>query len=399
MWIFLAILMLITSVLLTLKIKFKNYNIIKMLRTLSKDKTALFLSLGTKIGVGSIIGTVSSIIIGGPSAILWMFIFSLLTSSLIYIESYLGIKYREKTEDGFIGGTYYILKKGLNKKTLSLISFLNLIILYSFFFQMVQTNTIAEAIKLSTNISKEIIFLLFLIIITITLSFNIKEILNTMNKVVPFMCLLFMIISIYSIIKNYDILLPALEKMFSGITNFKSFISGALIGIKRSIFMNETLIGTTALSAAIDKNEKDISINIQVLSTYFITFIIGLLVTLLLTIYLYINNITENYTEMILNTFLYLTNKTGVYILLILFILFGTTTILSGYYIGKSNIEYLTNNKIYLYTFKIAFIIFALLGIYLSPTFLWKIIDSSMFLMILINIYCIIKLGGKNDWK
>ena len=399
MWIFLSFLMLITSILLTIKINFKNFKIIKMLKTLLKDKTALFLSLGTKIGVGSIIGTTASIIIGGPSGVIWMFIFSILTSSLIYAESYLGIKYREKTKDEHIGGSYYILKNGLNKKRLAIISLLLLLIIYSFLFQMVQSNTIAHSIELTMNINKNIIFVIFIIILSITLSLNIKELLNTMNKIVPFMCILFIIIALLAITKNIKILLPSLKLLFSNITSLKSFFAGAIIGIKRSVFMNETLIGTTSLSASIDKNDKKTAINIQVLGTYIITFIIGLLITLMISIYLYKYDITNNYLELIINVFNSLIGNIGVYILIIIFILFGTTTILSGYYIGKSNIEHLTNKKLILHIFKLLFITFTLGGIFINTSLLWKIIDSFMYIMIIINIYSIIRLGDKSDWK
>lgn len=399
MWIFLSFLMLITSILLTIKINLKNFKIIKMLKTLLKDKTALFLSLGTKIGVGSIIGTTASIIIGGPSGVIWMFIFSILTSSLIYAESYLGIKYREKTKDGHIGGSYYILKNGLNKKRLAIISLLLLLIIYSFLFQMVQSNTIAHSIELTMNINKNIIFVIFIIILSITLSLNIKELLNTMNKIVPFMCILFIIIALLAITKNIKILLPSLKLLFSNITSLKSFLAGAIIGIKRSVFMNETLIGTTSLSASIDRNDKKTAINIQVLGTYIITFIIGLLITLMISIYLYKYDITNNYLELIINVFNSLIGNIGVYILIIIFILFGTTTILSGYYIGKSNLEHLTNKKLILHIFKLLFITFTLVGIFINTSLLWKIIDSFMYIMIIINIYSIIRLGDKSDWK
>lgn len=370
-----------------------------MLKTLLKDKTALFLSLGTKIGVGSIIGTTASIIIGGPSGVIWMFIFSILTSSLIYAESYLGIKYREKTKDGHIGGSYYILKNGLNKKRLAIISLLLLLIIYSFLFQMVQSNTIAHSIELTMNINKNIIFVIFIIILSITLSLNIKELLNTMNKIVPFMCILFIIIALLAITKNIKILLPSLKLLFSNITSLKSFFAGAIIGIKRSVFMNETLIGTTSLSASIDRNDKKTAINIQVLGTYIITFIIGLLITLMISIYLYKYDITNNYLELIINVFNSLIGNIGVYILIIIFILFGTTTILSGYYIGKSNLEHLTNRKLILHIFKLLFITFTLGGIFINTSLLWKIIDSFMYIMIIINIYSIIRLGDKSDWK
>ena len=59
-----------------------------------------------------------------------------------------------------------------------------------------------------------------------------------------------------------------------------------IIGIKRSIFMNELLIGTTSLSASTDKNDINISIKYQILSIFFITITMTLLISSLILIYI-----------------------------------------------------------------------------------------------------------------
>ena len=87
MWTILIIFLFALSIYLSIKIKFKNYNI-KIKELMKNDKTSLYLTLGTKIGVGSIIGTTSSIIIGGFSSVVWILVFSFITTSIIYYESY-----------------------------------------------------------------------------------------------------------------------------------------------------------------------------------------------------------------------------------------------------------------------------------------------------------------------
>ena len=54
------------------------------------------------------------------------------------------------------------------------------------------------------------------------------------------------------------------------IFKLKPLLCGMIIGIKRSIFMNELLIGTTSLSSATDKNDINISIRYQIFSVLFI---------------------------------------------------------------------------------------------------------------------------------
>ncbi len=388
MWILLIIFLLFLSIYLSIKLKFKNYKL-NILKLLSKDKTSLFLTLGTKIGVGSLIGTTSSIIIGGFSSVIWIILFSFLTTSITYHEAYYGNKYKKENNNNFVGGPYYILKYGLNKKILSIVSLILLIAIYSFLFQMIQMNSIGYLLEL-LNIKKTLIIIISLIVLFITFRLSIEEVLNGLNKIVPLMCLLFLIVSIYGIINNFRLIdITLITKDFISI---KSILTGLVIGVKRSIFMNELLIGTTSTGSASDKNDIETSISYQILSVYFIGVFITIIISLLLLIYLSTNDILSNYNLLLTGVYSSILGKYGLLFLLIIYILFGFTTILSGYYIGKNNIEYLTNSKLILTIFKIVFIVFAVSGIIFKSDFLWNIIDNLILIMIIINSYSIIKL-------
>lgn len=393
MWIILTIFMFILSFLVTKKIKYRNYKLgIKEL--FKKDKTSLFLTLGTKVGVGSIIGTTVCIIVGGFGSVIWIILFSLLMSSICYYESYLGKKYRKKNKDNFIGGPYFILKYGTNRRILALFSCILLIIIYCFFFQMIQLNTISNMIEINTNINKIIIIVCVFLILLITIDLSIDSVLKLMNKIVPIMCFIFIVMCLFSIFKNIDILILSFKYNFNQIFSIKSILSGMVIGIKKSIFMSEVLVGTTSISSSTDKNASDICMRYQVLGMYFISFVITALISSLLLIYLYNNKVTDDYIELINSVFYMTSGKIGVYLLIVTFILFGFTTILSGYYIGKNYIEYLTGSKALLIVFKILFIIVCLLGIVIDNSIIWKYLDYLLFIMIIINSYSIIKLLG-----
>lgn len=392
MWTILIIFLFVLSIYLSIKLKLKNFKI--NIKLLSKDKTSLFLTLGTKIGVGSLIGTTSSIIIGGFSSVIWMIIFSVLCTSIIYTESYFGNKYKKVNNNNYIGGPYFILKYSLNKKILSIISLILLIVIYSFLFQMIQMNSIGYLLEL-LNINKLIIILVSIFILILTFSLSINDVLSSLNKLVPFMCILFLVVSIYGIIKNINLI--NINIFLKDISSTKSIITGLIIGIKRSIFMNELLIGTTSTGSASDKNDITTSINYQILSTYFISVFITIIITFLLLIYLSSSNIIDNYNLLLVNVYTKILGKYGLYFLLTLYILFGFTTILSGYYIGKNNIEYITNNKKILTIFKILFITFSVSGILFKSNFLWNLVDNLIFIMIIINSYSIIKLIEKEN--
>lgn len=391
MWTILIIFLFCFSVYLSVKLKFQNYKI-NIKELIRNDKTSLYLTLGTKVGVGSIIGTTSSIIIGGFSSVIWIILFSILTTSIIYYEAYLGRKNRVKLNNDYIGGPNFIVKN----KLLSFISLILLLLIYTFMFQMIQMNTISNMILLNVNISKKLILIVFLIILLVTINLKIKEILNIMNKIVPIMCLFFIIICLYGIISNYDILFSSIEVYLKDIFSIKSILCGMIIGIKRSIFMNELLIGTTSLSVSTDKNDINTSIKYQILSIFFITITMTLLISSLILIYIYNNPIINDYNLLINNIFHTTYGSIGTLFLIIILILFGFTTILSGFYIGKINIEYLTKSKLILNIFKLLFIVVTLSGIIINNFFIWKYLDNLIFIMIIINSYSIIKSLGSD---
>lgn len=394
MWIILIIFMVIFSIYLSIKLKFKNYRL-NIKELIKKDKTALFLALGTKIGVGSVIGTASSIIIGGFSSVIWILFFSFITTSLTYYESYYGSIYKKKSKDSYIGGPYFIIRYGLNNKVLSIISIVILILLYSFLFQMIQVNTIYNMFKNIHNINNLYIFFAILTLLLITIRLSISEVKKIMNIIVPIKCLLFILICLIGIIVHHNELLMSFKLELKSLFTFKSIFSGFLIGTIRSMFMNEILIGTTSISSGSDNNNVETSIKYQLLAVYFITLMNTLLITSLILIYKYNHNIISDYNLLVTNMFYYIGGKFSLYVLLIIITLFALTTLLSGYYILKSNIEYLFNNKQVTNISSILFIIIVISSIFINSNYLWKYTDILIFVMILINSYCIIKLMRK----
>ena len=394
MWIILIIFMIIFSIYLSIKLKFINYRL-DIKKLIKEDKSALFLALGTKIGVGSIIGTTSSIIIGGFSSVIWILFFSFITTSLTYYEAYYGSKYKKKSKDSYIGGPYFIIRYGLSNKVLSVISIIILILLYSFLFQMIQVNTIYNIFKNIHVVNDLYIFFAILIMLLVTIKLSIKEVKKIMNIIVPFKCLLFILICLVGIVTHYNELIMSFKLEINNLLTFKSFFSGFLIGTIRSMFMNEILIGTTSISSGSDNNNIDISIKYQLLAVYFITLMNTLLISSLILIYKYNHILINDYNLLITNIFYYIGGNFSLYILLIIIILFALTTLLSGYYILKSNIDYLFNNKQVTNISSIIFILVVISSVYINNIYLWKYTDILIFIMILINSYCIIKLMRK----
>lgn len=390
LWLILIIYLIYLGLKISKIINYKNYKITKLFKKLNYD--SLYLSLGTKMGVGTIIGTTMSIHIGGPGSLLWIYIFTILTSSIIYAESYLGNKYKQKINNTYIGGIYYYTKFGLNKKILAIISLIIFVSTYSLFFLMIQTNTISQILPLN----KITFSIILIILLTLLITNDSSQVSILLNKIVPVMCTFFIIISSYIIIKNINVIPTIINNIITSAFNPKTIFIGMIIGIKRSIFLTELLIGTTSMSSGINDEDTEITANTLTLGTYFITFIISTLIAFLILIFMHYNNIPNiTYNELLINVFNYHFNSYGTYFLGILVSLLATTTIISGFYIGTSNLTYIFNNNKIINIFKIAFLICVTIGIFINTDELWYYIDILMFILIVLNSYIINKLKNK----
>lgn len=402
LWTALIILLLCFSIIISKHIKLNNYRIFKIFKIFkNKSKKGLFLTLGTKIGVGSIIGTTISIYVGGPGSVLWIILFSFLTSSLVYYESFVGCKYREFVNGSYFSGPYFYIKNGVKNKYLALIAMIALILCYSLFFQMIQTNTIKSILEINFGINKNIVCIILVIIISFLIFFSIKELVNSMNKLVPIMCIVYVVLGIIVILTNFrkidDIFRLILENAFTK----RGILTGLIIGVKRAIFLNEIMIGTTSIGSGIDENKSEESACIQTLGMYFITFIISLLTSILILLFKENSFLISNYNELISEVFIYHFGSIGPLILAIIIFLFAITTIISGYYIGVSNLTVITKNKKLVLLFKIFVLLFCIGGIYISSNVIWKFVDILMYILIIINIYSLFKIyrGEKDDRK
>lgn len=415
LWIFISVLIIYIGMYFTYKLKGISFNIIKMIKELlKKEKTntgissfkALMLSLAGRIGVGSISGIALAIYIGGPGTIFWIWFISILSAPLTYAETYLGIKYKEKDKNNnYIGGPSYYIKKGLKNNKLAALYSIIILISYSIGFISIQSNTITKSITTIYNINPLIIGLTLSIITLIIIFGGIHKIAKATSKIVPIMSLLYIGISLYIIITNIDLIPNIITSIISSALNIKAFTSSFLpimiLGVQRGIFSSEAGIGTCAIAASSGNNNNPISGGyIQMLGVYITTFLIctNTAIIVLTSNYKILNIKDINGIEIASHAFKYHLSSTGTILLVILIILFAFSTILTGYYYGESCLDYFNkSNKKYIIILKIVTVIIIFIGSFFSSTVMWKLTDFFIAILILINIYSIIKL--KNQIK
>lgn len=80
---------------------------------------ALMTASAATVGTGNIVGVATAVVLGGPGAILWMWVAGFFGMATKYGEAILAVKYRVKDSEGNMsGGPMYYLEHGLKQKWL-----------------------------------------------------------------------------------------------------------------------------------------------------------------------------------------------------------------------------------------------------------------------------------------
>lgn len=231
---------------------------------------AISMAIGGAVGTGNIGGVATAIAVGGPGAIVWMFIASLLGMITKMMEVTLAVHYRMRNINGdFYGGPTYYMQKGLGEEKHFKLWFVPAFIfgfgLFITVFLTMTTYNVADAMYSTTQFGSLVSWGWIYSISTFTvIIFGIKGVAKVAERCVPFMCLFYVISAIIVILLNIGSLPSAIALIFkSAFTPIAAVggFSGATValclntGFKRALYSNEAGWGTSPMihaSAKVD---------------------------------------------------------------------------------------------------------------------------------------------------
>ena len=172
---------------------------------------ALTTALAATIGTGNIIGVGTAIAMGGPGAVLWIWLSGVFGIATKYSEALIAVKYRVKTEDGRMqGGAFYALERGLHMKWLGML-FAILAGVASFGIGCAtQVNAIATVANENFNIPPLPVGIVIALLTAFVIFGGIKSIANVCEKLVPFMAIFYVLGCLIILGMNYDFIIPAI---------------------------------------------------------------------------------------------------------------------------------------------------------------------------------------------
>lgn len=211
-------------------------------------------AMANTIGVGNIGGVATAIVSGGPGAIFWMWLTGLLGMSTKACEIILGQRYRVKYSesiDEYLCDRSFVMKNALGWKKGAMVLGVACFVLGPWTC-CVQTESFTGALKEGFGIDPLIAVIFLGVTCFITIAGGLKRISSIMEKVVPFMSLLYILGGIGILVMNISAVPSALalivKSAFTPMAGIGGF-AGATVrdairyGVARGLYSNDAGTG------------------------------------------------------------------------------------------------------------------------------------------------------------
>ena len=367
---------------------------------------ALCVALAATVGTGNIVGVATAVKIGGPGAIFWMWMAAFFGMATKYAEGLLAVKYRSTDAKGNIaGGPMYYIRQGMGEKYKPLATFFaaaTILVAYFGIGTFPQVNAIVDSAEISFGLSKVLTGAVLTILIAAITIGGLQSIAKVASKVIPFMAVMYITISLGLIVMNLDGVPAAValifESAFTGTAAAGGFAGSTIMmamqnGIARGVFSNESGLGSAPIAAAAAKTKAPAE---QGLISMTGTFIDTLIICTMTGLALVLTGVWQGDAAGAAMTSAAFASAYGVLgssLLTIALVLFAFTTILGWNYYGERACIYLFGTKGVM-PYRIIFIALIASGGFLKLEAIWILADIVNGLMAIPNLIALIALSG-----
>lgn len=361
---------------------------------------ALMTALAATVGTGNIVGVATAVVLGGPGAIVWMWVSGFFGMATKYAEAVLAVKYRVTDERGqMAGGPMYYLERGLKQRWLA-VAFAGFASLAAFGIgNGVQTNSVAMALKTTFDVPLYVSGILIMIFTGAVILGGVKSIGRVVSYFVPVMIVFYLGSGLLIMVMNYTLIPDAIALIFSSTFSAEAIGGGAIgaairYGVARGVFSNEAGLGSAPIAAAAAKTDMPGRQALVSMTQVFLDTLIVCSVTgITLVMGGQIGSGLEG-VELTTATFEQFLGPAGGYIVTIGLVMFAYSTVLGWSYYGERSIHYLFGQKSIL-PYRIAFVLVAGLGAMTTNlNLVWALSDVFNGLMAIPNLIGLLFLSG-----
>ena len=211
--------------------------------------------------------------------------------------------------------------------------------------------------------------------------------------------MLYILVSLFVIVKNIGEVPGIILLIFENAFGIKQAVGGSLggvilIGIKRGLFSNEAGMGSAPNAAATANVSHPVKQGlIQTLAVFNDTIIICSCTAFIILLSDIDLNGGLTGIQLTQNALSSQIGSIGSTFIALCILLFAFSSIVGNYYYGESNIEFLTDKRIYINIYRAGVAAMVLFGSVASLDVVWNMADVFMAVMAIINLIAITSLG------
>jgi AGCS family alanine or glycine:cation symporter len=373
-------------------------------------------ALSATVGTGNIVGVATAMVLGGPGALVWMWVSALFGLSTKYGESVLAVKYRETNSVGeMAGGPMYAMKNGIGGALGSIMA--TLFALFAVFSSfgignMTQANSIASAIHTSFGVSTTVTGAIIMVLSLLILVRGIHSIGKVSSIVVPFMAAFYFVAAIIAIGLNFSAVPAGVAEIFRMAFSFDAVaggVGGSIVatmltsmrwGVARGVFSNEAGMGSAPIAAAAARTDHPSRQGyVNMTGTFFDTMIICMLTGLVIASSGALG-MTDPETGKLISganltilAFKSAFGEAAPVVVSLSLALFAFSTILGWEYYGEKALEYLVKARAAIMAYRVLFALITFVGATTTLEIVWNFSDTMNGLMSIPNLICLIWLS------
>ena len=378
---------------------------------------AVCTALAGTVGTGNIAGVAGAVAIGGPGAVFWMWCSAFLGMCTKFSEVVLAIHFREKNAQGeYIGGPMYYIKNGLGAKWKWLASLYALFGVLTVFGtgNATQVNTIVSSIDTAltsfnlidadqVSVMKLMIGIIIALLVSVVLLGGIKRIGQVTEKLVPFMALLYIVLSVGVILLNIQNIPHVFRMIFEGAFSPRA-VTGGLVGslfislkkgVSRGIFSNEAGLGTGSIAHACSDTDDAVQ---QGYFGIFEVFMDTIVICTLTALVILCSGVPVNYgqaagAELTISGFISTYGNWVSIFTAISMCCFAFSTIISWGLYGSRCVEFILTSKA-VNPFLVVYSLVSIVGATIDLGLLWDIAETFNGMMAIPNLVALFLLSG-----
>ena len=370
---------------------------------------ALMVSTASRVGTGNIAGIATAIATGGPGAVFWMWLMSIIGAASAFVESTLAQIWKVRAGDGeFRGGPAYYIQQALGKRWLGVVFAIALILCFAFGFNGLQAFNMASALEYyvpdyATNGTAIALGIVLAVMTAFVIFGGAKRISIITSIIVPVMALAYIGLAVWTIVSNLGEVPAVFALILSSAFDFQSIFGGfagsvVMLGIKRGLFSNEAGMGSAPNAAATASVSHPVKQGlVQSLSVYIDTLLICTCSAMMVLIF-YVQNPDAAtalngmpLVQMAVNNSV---GVGGIHFVTFAIFAFAFSSLIGNYFYAESNLRFIFgDNKFALTVFRVLCLVVIFYGCLNSFDLAWNLADIFMGFMAIINLVTILLIG------